>query len=146
MEVYRATGRPISHLQTQFEEGRPAESCRVFVLLWPRDVLHQRINLRVDAMFAAGFVEEVRGLLQRHGTLSRTALQAVGYGEVMAHLQGQTDLPATIEAVKARTRQFARHQETWLRSLSECRFVHLQEGVTDLEVAQQILQTYRGLD
>ena len=144
LEVYRATGRPISHLQTQFEEGRPADRCRVFVLLWPRDVLHERINRRVDAMFAAGFVEEVRGLLERHGTLSRTALQAVGYREVIAHLQGQLDLPATIEAVKARTRQFARHQETWFRSLSECRFVHLQEGTSEEEVAQQIVQAERG--
>jgi len=141
LEVHRATGRPISHLQTQFDEGRPAESCRVFVLLWPRDVLHRRINERVDAMFAAGFVEEVRGLLQRHGALSRTALQAVGYREVMAHLQGQKDLAATVEAVKARTRQFARHQETWFRGLSECRFVHLEEGVSDQEVALRILQT-----
>ena len=139
LEVHRATGRPISHLQTQFEEGPPPERCRVFVLLWPRDVLHQRINRRVDAMFAAGFVDEVRGLIQRHGTLSRTALQAVGYREVIAHLQGQTGLAATIEAVKARTRQFARHQETWFRNLSECRFVPLREGVTDQEVALEIL-------
>jgi tRNA dimethylallyltransferase len=80
-------------------------------------------------------------LLQRHGALSRTALQAVGYREVIAHLQGQTDLAATVQAVKARTRQFARHQETWFRSLSECRFVHLQEGVSDEAVARQILQT-----
>lgn len=145
LEVYRATGRPISHLQTQFEAGTPAESCRVFVLLWPRDVLHQRINRRVDEMFAAGFVEEVRGLLRRHGTLSRTALQAVGYREVVAHLQAPTDLAATVEAVKARTRQFARHQETWFRSLSECRFVHMEIDVTDQDVAQQILRAGRGV-
>ena len=146
LEVYRATGRPISHLQTQFEVGCSAECCRVFALLWPRDVLHQRINHRVDAMFAAGFVDEVRGLLERHGTLSRTALQAVGYREVIAHLQGRQDLAAAIEAVKARTRQFARHQETWFRSLSECRFLSLQVGATDGEVAQQIIAADRGPD
>jgi tRNA A37 N6-isopentenylltransferase MiaA len=44
LEVYRLTGRPISHLQTQFDEGRPAEQCRVFVVGWPRDVLHGRIT------------------------------------------------------------------------------------------------------
>lgn len=146
LEVYRATGRPISHLQTQFDEGRPAAGCRVFALLWPRAELHQRINRRVDAMFAAGFVEEVGGLLERHVTLSRTALQAVGYREVINHLQGRLDLAATIEAVKARTRQFARHQETWFRSLSECRFVHLQADVTDQEAAQQIIETVRALN
>ncbi len=144
LEVYRATGRPISHLQTQFEEGRPADRCRVFVLSWPRELLHQRINRRVEAMFAAGFVDEVRGLLDRHGELSRTALQAVGYREVIEHLRGQRDLAATIEAVKARTRQFARHQETWFRSLSECRFVPLQEGCSHEEVSEQILRMSEG--
>ncbi len=143
LEVYRATGRPISHLQTQFEEGRPANRCRVFVLSWPREVLHVRINRRVEAMFAAGFVDEVRGLLERHGELSRTALQAVGYREVIEHLRGRRDLAETIEAVKARTRQFARHQETWFRGLSECRFVPLQEGSTDEQVGEQILQLDR---
>ena len=143
LEVYRATGRPISHLQTQFEEGLSADRCRVFVLSWPREVLHQRINLRVEAMFAAGFVDEVRGLLARHGQLSRTALQAVGYREVIEHLSGQLDLAATIEAVKARTRQFARHQETWFRNLSECRFVPLTEGRSDEQVSEQILQMDR---
>lgn len=140
LEVHRATGRPISHLQTQFEDARPADRCRVFVLRWPRDMLHERINRRVEAMFAAGFVDEVRTLLERHGELSRTALQAVGYREVIGHLRGEQDLAATIEAVKARTRQFARHQETWFRNLSECRFVPLQEGRSDEQVAEQILE------
>jgi tRNA dimethylallyltransferase len=139
LEVYRLTGRPISHLQTQFDEGRPAERCRVFVLSWPRQQLHERINERVDQMFAAGFVEEVRGILSRYGSLSRTASQAVGYCEVIDHLQGRQDLNATIEAVRARTRQFARHQETWFRSLSECRFVPLQNADTARDVAQRIL-------
>lgn len=143
LEVYRATGRPISHLQTQFDEARSAEHCRVFVLSWPREALHERINRRVEAMFAAGFVDEVRALLERHGGLSRTAMQAVGYREVIEHLRGQRNLAATIEAVKARTRQFARHQETWFRNLSECRFVPQQENRCAEQVADQILQLAR---
>lgn len=128
LEVYKLTGRPISHLQLQFEEGRPAESCRVFQLAWPRSELHLRIDHRVEAMFAAGLVEEVRVLLARHGQLGKTASQAVGYGEVIEHLAGRSSLPETIEKVKARTRQFARRQETWFRSLSECRRVELAPG------------------
>jgi tRNA dimethylallyltransferase len=140
LEVYRVTGRPISHLQTQFEDGTPAGERRVFVLSWPRAVLHRRIDERVDAMFAAGFVDEVRGLLARHGALSRTASQAVGYCEVLDHVQGRRDREATIAAVKARTRQFARRQETWFRSLSECRSVPQQEGPSPAAVAEQILE------
>jgi tRNA dimethylallyltransferase len=140
LEVYRLTGRPISHLQTQFEEGKSAEGRKVFVLSWPRQQLHERINRRVDAMFDEGFVDEVHNVLQRYGTLSRTASQAVGYREVIEHVQGKRDLPSTIEAVKSRTRQFARRQETWFRSLSECRFVSRNRNDTEREIAERVVE------
>jgi tRNA dimethylallyltransferase len=123
LEVLRHTGQPISHLQVQFDEGRPSAACRVFVLDWPRAALHERINARVERMFAEGLVAETQTLLDRHGALGRTAAQAVGYCEVIDHLLGRQDLAATIELVKSRTRQFARRQETWFRGLSECRRV-----------------------
>ena len=139
LEVNKITGHPISHQQTQFDEGQPADQCRVFVLDWPRPELHRRIEARVDRMFAAGLVDEVRGLLDRCGSLSRTASQAVGYREVVEHLRGDRDLAATIELVKARTRQFARRQETWFRSLSECRRVPQREATDPADVASAIV-------
>ena len=91
LEVFEKTGRPISELQRQFDVGRPAEECRVFVLDWPKEELHARIDRRVDAMFAAGLVDEVRGLLvgPAASRLSKTASQAVGYREVIEHLEGR---------------------------------------------------------
>jgi tRNA dimethylallyltransferase len=140
LEVFRATGQPISHLQMQFDEARPAEACKVFVLDWPRPILHQRIEARVERMFAAGLVDETRGLLARYGGLSRTASQAVGYREVIEHLAGNRSLAETIEQVKTRTRQFARRQETWFRSLSECRRVPMRDDVPPAEIATQIVR------
>jgi tRNA dimethylallyltransferase len=140
LEVYRQTGEPISHQQTQFEEGSPPGQCRVFVLAWSRADLHQRIDARVETMFRRGLVDEVRRLLERHVRLSRTALQAVGYREVAEHLRGDRDLAATIELVKARTRQFARRQDTWFRSLIECRSVPQDERADATATAQEILQ------
>ncbi len=139
LEVYRLTGQPISHLQVQFDEDQPAEACKVFALQWRREELHQRIERRVDKMFAIGFLEEVRGLIDTFGQLSRTASQAVGYREVIDHLRGTGDLEETIEKVKARTRQFARRQETWFRSLSECRSVSLEEEMSTNDVASQVI-------
>ena len=133
LEVYRQTGQPISHLQLQFEEGLPAERCRVFVLRLARPELHARIHARVDRMFAAGLEDEVRGLVARYGSFSRTARQAVGYREVLAYRDGHVDRSSAIEAVKRRTRQFARRQETWFRSLSECRMV--ERGAEESEAA-----------
>jgi tRNA dimethylallyltransferase len=140
LEVHRLTGRPLSHLQTQFEEAHPARSRKVFVLAWPRAVLHERIDARVERMFTMGFIDEVRGLLKKYGNLSRTASQAVGYREVIEHESGQISLTETIAHVKAATHQFARRQETWFRSLSECGAVPQFSERTAAAVAEEIVQ------
>src|SRR6185369_9288535 len=103
-----------------------------------REELHRRIDARVERMFAVGLVDEVRSLLDKYGALSRTASQAVGYREVQDHLAGHVDLPSTIERVKHATHQFARRQETWFRSLTECRFVPQAEGRAASDVAEEI--------
>jgi tRNA dimethylallyltransferase len=145
LEVFEKTGQPISELQRQFEVGRPASECRVFVLDWPKPELRSRIDRRVDAMFAAGLVAEVRGLLQstnkeRAAALSRTASQAVGYREVIEHLSGARALTETIDLVKLHTRQLAKRQNTWFRGLSECRFVPLADEIEAADVAKRIAQ------
>ncbi len=139
LEVYRATGQPISHQQVQFDDS-PEGTCRVFVLSWPREELHRRIDARVDQMFAAGLVDEVRRLQEQHGQLSRTAQQAVGYREVADYLQNNGPLDETVALVKTRTRQFARRQLTWFRSLEESQWLALEGGQTPADVATQILE------
>lgn len=139
LEVFRVTGQPISHQQLHFDEGRPAEACRVFVLGWERAELHRRIEHRVERMFQQGLVEEVESLVKKHGKLGRTAAQAVGYREVLEYQEGIRDLASAIEAVKARTRQFARRQETWFRKMSECRRLEMDEGLS-ATVASRIVK------
>ena len=119
--------------------GRPAEQCHVFVLDWPKEELHRRIEQRVDQMFAAGLVDEVRQLLAEPKPLSRTASQAVGYREVIEHLDGRRNLSETVELVKQHTRQLAKRQSTWFRSLSECRFVPVSSAFDAATLADQIV-------
>jgi tRNA dimethylallyltransferase len=145
LEVFRATGEPISHQQMQFEDGRTADECRVFVLRRPREEQHRRIEHRVEAMIAAGLVDEVRRLTAGGRALSRTARQAVGYREVLDYLAGQSGTAAQrwsqdemIERIKARTRRFAKRQGTWFRSLSECRFMDIAGDVDAKTLANQI--------
>ena len=128
LEVYKLTGQPISHYQMQFDEDHAVRGERVFVLSWGRSVLHQRINERVDAMFARGFVDEVRTLLDRYGGFSSTALQGVGYREVAAMLREEIPENEAIEQTKARTRRFARRQETWFRGLDEAQWISMQDA------------------
>lgn len=139
LEVFEKTGQPISALQQQFDAGRPAHECRVFVLQWSRERLSARIDERVDRMFSAGLVDEVRRLLQRPDPLSRTARQAVGYREVIEHLEGLRALDETVALVKQHTRQLAKRQMTWFRSLSECRFVPVAEPFDPPALANRLL-------
>ena len=140
LEVFQMTGRPISGQQNHFRvEPSPTMCARVFVLDWPRPLLHARINARVDAMFTAGFVAEVRGLLSSYDNLGRTASQAAGYREVAEHLSGALDLPTAIERTKARTRQLARRQLTWLRGLKGCRWIAVDEPLDPEAVVARIV-------
>jgi tRNA dimethylallyltransferase len=138
LEVFEKTGSPISELQRQFNRGCPAADCRVFVIDRPKSELHARIEQRVEAMFAGGLVDEVRRLLNDPRGLSKTARQAVGYAEVINLLSGKEDLAATIGLIKTHTRQLAKRQATWFRSLSECRFVPVEGDVPSAELARQI--------
>ncbi len=143
LEVFAKTGHPISELQRQFELGLPAEACRVFVVDRPRAELYVRIDRRVEAMFAAGLVDEVRRLLADPVGLSKTARQAVGYAEVIDYCESKQDLAATVELVKSHTRQLAKRQATWFRSLSECRFVPVVGDVDPEVVAEQVFELGR---
>lgn len=143
VEVFRTTGEPISHHQLQFEDERAAEDCRVFVLRRSREEQHERINLRVDSMIERGLIEEVRQLTAGGKKLGRTAGQAVGYREVLAHLAGE-DREAMLVNMKTRTRRFAKRQGTWFRSLSECRFVDLEGETASEAIANEIVTLARG--
>jgi tRNA dimethylallyltransferase len=138
IEVYRATGQPISHQQLQFDDGREAEDCRVFVLRRPRPEQNARIDERVEEMLERGLVDEVRRLTTDGRLLGRTAGQAVGYHEVIEHLAGRLDWDAMVSRIKTRTRQFAKRQGVWFRSLSECRFVDIEGEVDADEIAREI--------
>jgi tRNA dimethylallyltransferase len=140
LEVFRATGQPISHQQLQFEEGRPADECRVFVLRRRREELHARIEGRVEAMIECGLVDEVRDLTSNGHELGRTARQAVGYREAIGYLTGEYDRDEMIARIKARTRRFAKRQGTWFRSLSECRFVDIEGDADPAERACRIVE------
>ena len=140
LEVFRTTGSPISHQQLHFEEGTPAENCNVFVLRRPREEQHERINARVEQMFERGLIDEVKHLIADGQQLGRTASQAVGYAEVIEHLNGG-DYDTMVEKIKTRTRRFAKRQGTWFRSLCECRFVDITGEVDANEVARMIINS-----
>jgi tRNA dimethylallyltransferase len=129
LEVHALTGKPISDWQQTWDtpafgasptceplERAPAPIPAV-VLELPRTVLYERIDQRVEAMLAAGWLDEVRTLLGMPRPLSREARQALGYRELIHHLEGGPDWTATVELIRTHTRQFAKRQLTWFRHL-----------------------------
>lgn len=140
LEVYKLTGVPISHFQSHFDEGCAPERRRVFVLGWERPALHARIDARVEQMISVGLVQEVEGLLAKHGGLGKTASQAVGYREVIEHLAKGTAMDACVDQIKFASHQFARRQEIWFRGIDECRRIEMAGYEEVEEIADFLLR------
>ena len=116
LEVFEATGIPISNQQTQWSESimQPRPDAVIVCLDWEPAELNRRINRRVGLMMEQGFLEEVRELT-RHGTLGQQAAEAVGYKELTLHLSGKSDLQEAVEQIKIRSRRYGKQQRTWIR-------------------------------
>lgn len=112
LEVYEHTGMPISSWQ---RKGEPNFQAMVVAIDVPREELDRRIEERVEEMFAAGLVDEVRALLQRGVPPDAAALQSIGYKEVIAYLEGRYSLAEAVEETKRATRRLARRQLQWFR-------------------------------
>lgn len=116
LEVIRLTGKPFSAQRADWNAERGTRNAeQVLVLSREPADLRARIEARVDAMFAAGLVEETQALLARGLAENRNAMQALGYRQVVEHLRGERGLAETIALVKTKTWQFARRQGTWFR-------------------------------
>jgi len=119
LEVYRLTGKPLSHWWAQDgEEGGelPFRTVKIAVAPESREILHRRIAARFRAMLQQGLIEEVRRLWRREDLhLGLPALRSVGYRQVWLYLDGRYDFSAMNEKAVIATRQLAKRQFTWLR-------------------------------
>ena len=132
VEVIRLTGKPYS---AQRAFWKADDLPPFFVLDRKREDLHRRIDARVEQMFRRGLVEEVQKLKPH---LNKTALQAIGYKQVVEHLEGVRPLVDTIELVKIRTRQYAKRQLTWFRRETGAEWLTIGENETAQSVARRI--------
>lgn len=112
LEVIEITGQPFTANLPREESVRYPQA-RQFGLVMDRELLSERIDERVNKMFEQGLVAEVAHLIDSGLTQGRTAQRALGYSQVISHLQGEISLEAAIEETKRATRQYARRQETW---------------------------------
>ncbi|HKQ48184.1 MAG TPA: tRNA (adenosine(37)-N6)-dimethylallyltransferase MiaA [Phycisphaerae bacterium] len=137
LEVFHLTGRPLSEQQVQWEAGALRYPAIVVGIRRSREDVSRRIRLRVEAMIAAGLVEEVRSLANELGEQSR---QAVGYAEILTHLRGACSLGDAVERIKINTRQFAKHQRTWFRKFAMTRWIDVEPDETTASITERLWQ------
>jgi tRNA dimethylallyltransferase len=123
LEVHELTGKPISSFQTDWGTTAFRHEAQWIGLEWDRDAINRRINARVKAMLAAGWLEETRELLKKYGSLSPTAAEATGYRELIDHIEGKISLDDATEQIKIATRQLARRQMKWFRRWKQVKWI-----------------------
>ncbi len=111
LEMFRATGISITNFRKSEKKQRDFKIVKIGLEL-PRELLNQRINLRVELMVAKGLLDEAKNLLVHR---NHNALQTVGYQELFDHFDGKTELNQAIELIKQHTRQYAKRQMTWFK-------------------------------
>lgn len=157
LEVYQKTGRPISSWQQEWgvrhsnaEFGmrnsefnstihNPHSTFRMVILSLDRKELYRRIEERVERMFQEGLVEEVGRLLAQPQGLGRQAREALGYAEVIEHLEGKMTLSEARELIKKNTRRFAKRQMTWFRGFRGAKWLEIKEEGPE-EVAKRAVE------
>ena len=139
LEVVRLSDKPFSAQRAEWNaERRTPNADRFFCLTRSSEDLRARIEDRVDEMFARGLVRETEQLLKRGLAENETAMQAIGYRQVVEHLRDERSLADTIALVKRRTRQFARRQMTWFRRQFTWEWINLGPQANGETVATQL--------
>ena len=117
LEIYKETGKTKTQLEIESRKNGIPYDYKVFALNMPREILYDRINRRVDIMIQKGLVEEVKELYNKYGENLTTAMQGIGYKEVVEYLKGNSTREEMIEKIKMETRRYAKRQLTWFRKI-----------------------------
>ena len=129
IELYNATGKTKTELEVESRKNGVKYDYKVFAINMDREKLYERINLRVDMMINNGLIEEVEYILKKYKKFP-TAMQGLGYKEVVEFLNGQLSKDEMIEKVKQETRRYAKRQLTWFRKNKEIVWV---DGLLNIE-------------
>ena len=127
LEIYRTTGSCKSSLQ-EFSKDLKYESCMIALDL-DRDILYERINLRVDKMIESGLLDEIKYLLSNGLNFENQSMQAIGYKEFKEYMSGEKTLLETIETIKQNSRNYAKRQLTWFRKYDFAKWFEPQDRI-----------------
>ncbi len=115
----------------------PMYDLQLYVLQRDRKELYELIDERVDKMIANGLVGEVRALIRQYGNCNTSAFSAIGYKEIVEHLNGEISLEEAIEKIKINTRHYAKRQQTYFKKMNVRKYIDV-EGLTSAQIAEVI--------
>ncbi len=134
LEIYHATGKTKTEIEIKSKEKGPKYDYRIFAISMDREKLYQRIDKRVDIMIENGLVQEVENLLSKYDSFP-TAMQGLGYKEVVEYLNGNFSKEDMIEKIKMETRRYAKRQLTWFRKNKSTIWLDgLEEGKKNVDI------------
>ncbi|WP_309118531.1 tRNA (adenosine(37)-N6)-dimethylallyltransferase MiaA [Paenibacillus sp.] len=143
LEVYDATGKPMSEQAQKREKTSPYELCMIGLTM-DRELLYHRIEERVDAMLANGLEGEVRELLRCGYDRSLPSMQAIGYKEMAAYAAGEISYDRAVYLLKRNTRHFAKRQLSWFRAMPQIHWVDVTDTanfITQRDAINDIIAT-----
>ena len=141
LELYRQTGKTKTELEKLSRQNPSPYDYHVFAITMDREKLYNRINQRVDNMIEQGLIQEVENLLKKYNTFP-TAMQGLGYKEVVSYLQGNITKEEMIEKLKMETRRYAKRQLTWFRKDKNIKWLNALAPIQ--ENIQCIVEDYSG--
>lgn len=129
LEIYHSTGKTKTQQELESRKNPVEYDYRIFAINWDREKLYQRINKRVDIMIEKGLIEEVNQILNKYKKFP-TAMQGLGYKEVVDYINGKYTIEEMIEKIKMETRRYAKRQLTWFRKNKQTIWI---EGENDIQ-------------
>lgn len=127
LEIYNQTGKTKTELENISRAEPPKYNYKVFAINYDRSKLYDRINLRVDKMLEEGLVQEVKNIKEKYSEFP-TAMQGLGYKEVVSYLENMCTYDEMVEKIKQETRRYAKRQITWFKAIDNIVWLNAEEG------------------
>ncbi len=143
LEYFKQTGEKFSVHNNREKERVSPYNFAYFVLNDDRNLLYNRIDTRVDKMYEAGLVDEVKQLLTEGCAPGMTSMDGIGYKEIISYLQGEYDLNTALELIKKNSRNYAKRQLTWFRREKEVIWLDKSILKSEQELLDKIMDSLK---
>ena len=122
LEIYHSTGKSKTQQEQESRKNEVKYDYKVFGINIERSILYERINKRVDMMVENGLIEEVQNLIEKYPEFP-TAMQAIGYKEIVEYLENKISKQEAIEKIKQESRRYAKRQMTWFKRTENIKWI-----------------------